>query len=89
MHSRHSSGQETTKEGNGKPDGDSASSDKTASSNGKTTASTVITEKQSSRPVPPTNSDVRQKCREMLSNSLKIDDDDCQGKTGFHLCCCC
>lgn len=72
-------GKETTKETNSKPEIDSTSSDKPSPK-----AKTVEPEKESkiesksSVKMVRSDNDVRQKCREMIVNSLKIDDDgDC------------
>ena len=66
---------EGSKEG-GSSKGDSES-DKT-STKPKTTENTV--EKVEKKFVPPTNNDVRQKCRDMIKNSLmSAETDDCKG----------
>ena len=69
-------GKESKKESNSKPEVDATSSDKASS---KSKAAEPIKEEQP-KTVPTTNNDVRQKCREMLSNALKIEEEDCQGK---------
>ena len=64
---------ESSKEGSSSK-GESESTDKT-STKSKTTE-TVKEEKVETKFVPPTNNDVRQKCREMIKNALKVAEDE-------------
>ena len=68
-------GKESKKESSNKPEVDATNSDKASS---KSKATEPIKEEQP-KTVPTTNNDVRQKCREMISNALKIEEEDCQG----------
>ena len=70
---------ESSKEGSSKGESES---DKT-STKSKTPETAVKDEKVEKKSVPTTNNDVRQKCREMITNSLKAseDDDGSQGIT--------
>ncbi|CAB4038252.1 transcription elongation factor A 1-like [Paramuricea clavata] len=64
---------ESSKEGSSSK-GESESTDKT-STKSKTTE-VVKEEKVETKFVPPTNNDVRQKCREMIKNALKVAEDE-------------
>ena len=66
---------ESSKEGGSKGESES---DKT-STKSKTTETAVKNEKAETKFVPTTNNDVRQKCREMIVNSLKTSENDGEG----------
>ena len=66
---------ESSKEGGSKGESES---DK-ASTKSKTTETAVKNEKAETKVVPTTNNDVRQKCREMIVNSLKTSENDSEG----------
>ena len=62
---------ESSKEGSSSK-GESESTDKTSTKS----TETVKEEKVETKFVPPTNDDVRQKCREMIKNALKVAEDE-------------